>query len=143
MQSALLSKLVQYCNRTLKIRSVEDWPGAVNGLQLENNGKVTCMAAAVDATFSTAQKAVDQGADLLIVHHGLFWNKNHPWTGRRYAFIKFMLDHNLAVYSAHLPLDIHPELGNNSQLCKALEFSAPNPFSRTKGGNWVFDLSKP
>jgi dinuclear metal center YbgI/SA1388 family protein len=133
MQSALLSKLVQYCNRTLKIGSVEDWPGAVNGLQLENNGKVTRMAAAVDATFSTAQKAVDQGADLLIVHHGLFWNKTHPWTGRRYAFIKFMLDHNLAVYSAHLPLDIHPELGNNSQLCQALGVQRTKPFFKDKG----------
>jgi dinuclear metal center YbgI/SA1388 family protein len=64
----------------------------------------------------------------MVVHHGLFWNARHPWTGRHYALLRLLLDHNLAVYSAHLPLDIHPRLGNNARLCAALGFKRTRPF---------------
>jgi dinuclear metal center YbgI/SA1388 family protein len=133
MKSVSLKTLVQHCNRLLNIGGIEDWPGAVNGLQLENNGQVTRIAASVDATLSTARKAVEMGADLMVVHHGLFWNKTHPWTGHRYAFMRFMMDHNLAVYSAHLPLDLHDELGNNIQLCRALGVGKTKPFFHDRG----------
>ena len=133
MGSIALKRIVKDCNQELKIGQIEDWPGAVNGLQVENHGEVTKIAAAVDGTFATAQMAVEQGADLMIVHHGLFWNKTHPWTGRRYAFIKFLMDNNLAVYSSHLPLDVHPILGNNAQLCHALGLNRRKPFFMDKG----------
>ena len=133
MGSIALKQIVKDCNKELSIGKIEDWPGAVNGLQVENNGRVTKIAAAVDGTFATAQMAVELGADLLIVHHSLFWNKTHPWTGRKYAFMKFMMDHNLAVYSSHLPLDVHPVLGNNAQLCKALGLNRTKPFFMDKG----------
>ncbi len=133
MGSIALKQIVKECNEELQTYQIEDWPGAVNGLQVENNGQIHKIAAAVDGTFATAQKAVEQKADLLIVHHGLFWNKTHPWTGKRYAFMKFLMDHNLAVYSSHLPLDVHPVLGNNAGLCQALGFRKIKPFFRDKG----------
>src|SRR5207237_9767215 len=96
--------------------------GAVNGLQVQNSGSISKIAAAVDASLATAQMAAAAGADLLLVHHGLFWSKRHPWTGSNYELMRFLFEHELAVYSAHLPLDVHPELGNNAQLCRALQF---------------------
>ena len=87
MAKAKLADIVAHCNRTLKTDSFEDWPGAVNGLQVENRGSVSRIAAAVDATPATVKKAADEGADLLIVHHGLFWGKTHPWTGNRYKIV--------------------------------------------------------
>ena len=106
-----LITLARYCDRLLRLEQFTDWEGAVNGLQVENRGRVTRLAAAVDASLATIQLAVAAGADLLLVHHGLFWAPTHPWTGVRYDVLRRLLDHNLAVYSAHLPLDAHPKLG--------------------------------
>ncbi|MBC8244969.1 MAG: Nif3-like dinuclear metal center hexameric protein [Verrucomicrobia bacterium] len=133
MARAKLANIVAHCNRTLKPESFEDWPGAVNGLQVQNRGGVSRIAAAVDATPATVKKAVDAGADLLIVHHGLFWGKTHPWTGNRYKLLRLLLDNNVAVYSSHLPLDAHPRLGNNAQLCRALGLQSPKPFFAERG----------
>jgi dinuclear metal center YbgI/SA1388 family protein len=133
MARAKLANIVMHCNRTLKPESFEDWPGAVNGLQVENRGSVSRIAAAVDATSATVKKAIDVGADLLIVHHGLFWGATHPWTGNRYMLLRLLLDNNVAVYSSHLPLDAHPRLGNNAQLCRALGIKAPKPFFVERG----------
>lgn len=128
MASAALTAVVRYCDKLLKTPAVIDWKGAANGLQVENSGKVTRIAAAVDATRSTVEMAIGAGADLLLVHHGLFWSPSHPWTGRRYELIRLLLDNNLAVYSSHLPLDCHPRLGNNAQLCDALGLKDRKPF---------------
>ena len=133
MASTKLANIVAHCNRTLKPESFEDWPGAVNGLQVDNDGSVSRIAAAVDATLNTVKKAIDVGADLLIVHHGLFWGATHPWTGNRYKLLRMLLDNKIAVYSSHLPLDAHPKLGNNAQLCKALGIKTPRPFFSERG----------
>ncbi|MEC9080816.1 MAG: Nif3-like dinuclear metal center hexameric protein [Verrucomicrobiota bacterium] len=133
MASTKLTNIVAHCNRTLKPESFEDWPGAVNGLQVDNDGSVSRIAAAVDATLNTVKKAIDVGADLLIVHHGLFWGATHPWTGNRYKLLRMLLDNKIAVYSSHLPLDAHPKLGNNAQLCKALGIKTPRPFFSERG----------
>jgi len=77
--------------------------------------------------------AIDEGADLLLVHHGLFWGASHPWTGKRYELIRTLVENNLAIYSSHLPLDMHPELGNNAQLAAALGFRKVEPFFIEKG----------
>jgi len=122
MRQASLAKIVDYCNRILRIAQVNDYDGALNGLQVQNNGRITRIAAAVDASLATAKLAVDAGADLLIVHHGLFWSPRQPWTGANYRLFEYLLKNNLSVYSAHLPLDLHPKLGNNAQLCRALGF---------------------
>ena len=128
-----LSALVNYCERTLNTDGFTDWPGAVNGLQVENDGTVSKIAAAVDASTATITRAIQANADLLIVHHGLFWGASHPWTGKRYQLLKLLLDHNLAVYSSHLPLDAHPRLGNNVQLARALGLRQLKPFFFEKG----------
>jgi len=130
MKPAALSTLTRYCDRLLRIARFQDWDGAANGLQVENDGHVTRIAAAVDATCATLRHATAARANLLIVHHGLFWTPAHPWIGTRYQQLRLLLDGNLAVYSAHLPLDAHPELGNNACLCRALGFRQLLPFFR-------------
>ena len=128
MKKASLSAIVAYCDRILRVADVKDYDRAANGLQVENRGTVTRVAAAVDATLATVKIAAAAGADLLLVHHGLFWSPAHPWTGKRYEILRCLLDHNLAVYSSHLPLDAHPRLGNNAQLCAALGLKNLRPF---------------
>jgi dinuclear metal center YbgI/SA1388 family protein len=120
MSKASLSAIVDYCDRLLHTAEVQDYERAANGLQVENRGAVTRIAAAVDATLATVRLAVAAKADLLVVHHGLFWGPAHPWTGKRHELLRCLVEHNLAVYSSHLPLDAHPRLGNNALLSGAL-----------------------
>src|SRR4051812_4841288 len=128
MAKASLQKVAAYCDRLLRVRQVNDYDGALNGLQAANRGMIVRIAAAVDASLATARQAVASGANLLVAHHGLFWSERHPWTGPNYQLIRFLIEHDLAVYSAHLPLDMHPAVGNNAQLCRALGFKALKPF---------------
>ncbi len=133
MSKASLSEIVRHCDRLLRTDKVVDYDGAVNGLQVENRGQVTRIAATVDASRATIKLAIAAKADLLIVHHGLFWSATHPWTGRRYEMLRLLLENNLAVYSSHLPLDAHPALGNNALLCAALGFKKLRPFFPSHG----------
>ena len=133
MPTARLADIVKYCDRLLRNAEFNDWDGALNGLQMENRGAVTRIAAAVDASLATVKLAAAARADLLIVHHGLFWNPSHPWTGARYELLTLLHESNLAVYSSHLPLDAHPRLGNNAQLCRALALKHRKPFFFEKG----------
>ena len=128
MAKAALGRITQHCDRLLKIAAVQDFSGAVNGLQVENRGTVTRIAAAVDGSLATVAMAASINADLLIVHHGLFWTPSHPWTGKRYELLEVLLQHDIAVYSSHLPLDAHPALGNNARLCSALGLKRLKPF---------------
>jgi dinuclear metal center YbgI/SA1388 family protein len=138
MKSVKLSALAAYCDGILDTASIEDYPGAVNGLQVANRGAVTKIAAAVDGSLATVRKAIAAKADLLVVHHGLFWSPAHPWTGKRYELLRLLLDNDLAVYSSHLPLDVHPKLGNNAQLCAALGLKKLKPFFFEKGNHLGF-----
>jgi dinuclear metal center YbgI/SA1388 family protein len=128
MSKASLAAIVRYCDKLLRVDQIKDYAGAVNGLQVENNGTVTRIAAMVDASLATVRLATAAKADFLLVHHGLFWGASHPWTGKRYQLLRALLDHNLAVYSSHLPLDAHPKLGNNARLCAALGLKRLRPF---------------
>lgn len=125
--------VVDYCDHRLKTSQFTDWEKAVNGLQVENRGTINRIAAAVDASLATIKLAIGHRADFLLVHHGLFWNQTHPWTGKRYEMLRLLMDNNLAVYSSHLPLDAHPRLGNNAQLCAALGLRNLKPFFFEKG----------
>ena len=82
MPKTALNDLVRYSDRILRTEEVNDYGGAVNGLQVENRGTVTRIAAAVDASLSTIRLAIAARADLLLVHHGLFWSQRQPWTGK-------------------------------------------------------------
>src|SRR2546423_13438529 len=117
---ATLSEIVDYTNEYLRIREIEDWPNALNGLQMENSGKITKIGAAVDVSTRTFSAAAKKSVDLLIVHHGLFWPGLRPITGGLQRLLKLAFENDIALYSAHLPLDLHPKVGNNAQLAPAL-----------------------
>src|SRR5204863_6766827 len=127
-----LHQLVNYCNDLLRIEAIADWPNALNGLQIENSGTVTRIGAAVDASTSTIGAAAEHGIKFLIVHHGLFWPGLRPITGGRRQMLEFAFIHDIALYSAHLPLDLHPILGNNAQLAGALGLENSEPFFEYK-----------
>lgn len=133
MAQASLGEIVSYCDRMLRTGEVEDYPGAANGLQVENRGWVRRIAAAVDGSLATVRLAAAAGADLLLVHHGLFWGATHPWTGKRFELLERLLESDLAVYSSHLPLDVHPKLGNNARLSAALGLRKLQPFFFSHG----------
>ncbi|MCA1964096.1 MAG: Nif3-like dinuclear metal center hexameric protein [Prosthecobacter sp.] len=129
-----LSVITDHLDSTLRIRELPDYPGAMNGLQLENRKReVTRVAAAVDATLPVVRKAVATRADLLLVHHGMFWNGAQPWTGPVFERLHHAMEHDLAIYSAHLPLDAHPTLGNNARIAQALGLTPTSGFLDYKG----------
>lgn len=128
-----LSLLREHLDRYLKLDEVPDYPNALNGLQVESSRPVRRIAVAVDAVQATIDRAVEDGADLLIVHHGLFWDGNARLTERRYRRVKRLLEADLAVYSAHLPLDVHPEVGNNAVLARALGIEVDGTVGEYRG----------
>ena len=130
---AELKEIVDFLDANLRVAELPDYPGAMNGLQLENGGTVRRVAAAVDASLPVIRKAVDAGADLLVVHHGMFWQGAQPWTGVVYRKLKLAMDAGLAVYASHLPLDVHPEWGNNALLAAALGIEVDGSFLDWKG----------
>ena len=113
--------IVNYCDQRTKISKIKDFPGSYNGLQLENSGEVLKIGAAVDAGLVPFQKAISTGIDFIITHHGLFWTPPIPLINSAYQKVKLCIDHNLAVYGSHLPLDCHPEIGNNAILAQKLQ----------------------
>jgi dinuclear metal center YbgI/SA1388 family protein len=133
MPNTALSAIITHCDRTLRTREVNDYDKACNGLQVQNSGKVSKIAATVDASLATIQLAIAAEADLLIVHHGLFWGSRQPWTGKNHELIRLLVEHDLAVYSSHLPLDLHPKLGNNARLSSALGLKNLKPFFSSHG----------
>jgi dinuclear metal center YbgI/SA1388 family protein len=128
-----VGQLVDYCRDLLRVGVIEDWPNALNGLQIENSGDVTKIGAAVDVSARTIDTAIEREIDLLIVHHGLFWPGLQPITGSRRRMLERAFEHNVALYSVHLPLDVHSVLGNNAQLAVALGFENTEPFFEQKG----------
>jgi dinuclear metal center YbgI/SA1388 family protein len=115
-----LEEVVKYQNDLLRVTEFSDYPNALNGLQLENSGTVTKVAAAVDACEAVIRMAIEAGTTLLLVHHGLFWSGSQTVTAAHYRKLKLAIENNLAIYSAHLPLDAHPQCGNNALLCDAI-----------------------
>ena len=128
-----LQDITNLLDSTLRIAEVKDAPVALNGLQVENNGQVTKVALAVDGSQKTIEAAIAAGADLLILHHGIYWCGLIPMTGWFRKKICTCLEHNLAVYGAHLPLDMHPELGNNAEIAAALGLTDCSPEVNYKG----------
>ena len=133
MPKTSLASLVSHADKILNTAGIGDYSGAVNGLQVENSGGVSRIAAAVDASLATVKLAIKARADLMIVHHGLFWSPSHPWTGKKFEIMRLLIENNIAIYSSHLPLDAHPKLGNNAQLCAALGFKKLQPFFASHG----------
>ena len=130
---ASLSEIVSYTDRYLHIRDVGDWDNALNGLQIENSRRVTRLGAAVDVSTRVFTEARKRDIDFLIVHHGLFWPGLRPVRGALRRQLRLAFENDVALYSAHLPLDIHPQVGNNAQLIAALGFKSAQPFLEEKG----------
>src|SRR5262245_39337107 len=130
---ASLSEIVSYTDRFLRIRDVGDWENALNGVQIENSGRVTRIGAAVDVSTRVLSEAVKRGVDLLIVHHGLFWPGLQPVRGALRRQLQLAFENDVALYSAHLPLDVHPRVGNNALLVTALGLKSAKPFLEEKG----------
>lgn len=138
-----LTEIVAFLDRELHIASIPDYPGAMNGLQLANDGRVGRIVAAVDASLPVVAAAAAGGPGLLLVHHGMFWQGAQPITAAFYQKLKSAMDSGLAVYSSHLPLDVHPEWGNNILLARAIGLADPRPFFEREGnflglrGSWT------
>lgn len=132
-RSIELAELVAYADGYLRVRDVPDDPDALNGLHVSNSGKVTKVAAAVDVCGATIRMAAEQGADLLLVHHGLFWGGLQPLVGRHYRRVAALIASGTALYSAHLPLDLHPDVGNNAVLARQLRVSLRGEFGEEYG----------
>jgi len=141
-----LRELVEFLDEYLNVGGMPDYPDAWNGLQVDCRSPIETVCVATDACQATIDEAVQAGADLLVVHHGLFWGRPLPVTGRSYRRLKALLDADLAVYAAHLPLDVHPVVGNNVLLARELGLETEGSFGRWSGldgvGVWaVTDLS--
>jgi len=138
MPKVSLKSIVTYCDQLLRTDEIKDFTGAVNGLQMENSGSVSRIVATVDASVPTIRAAIAAKADLLIVHHGLFWSERQPWIGKNRELLQLLIESDLAIYSSHLPLDFHPKLGNNALLCSLLGFRKVKPFLFAHGQSLGF-----
>jgi dinuclear metal center YbgI/SA1388 family protein len=132
---ASLASIVEFLDVELRVREVPDYPGALNGLQLQNNGIVSHVAAAVDFSSTAVSAAAGRGADLLLVHHGMFWGGAAPIVGPVFDRTALMLSRNIAVYSSHIPLDLHPRFGNNVLLARELGLEPTGGFALLRGVN--------
>lgn len=141
-----LREMVEFLDEYLDVAGTPDYPGAWNGLQVDCRSPIECVRVATDACQATIEAAARDEAQLLVVHHGLFWGEPLPVTGRTYRRLKALLDADLALYSAHLPLDVHPEVGNSSLLARELDLVVEGRFGAWNGleglGVWAAtDLS--
>lgn len=125
-----LAVIADHLDRLLRTREIPDYPPALNGVQLENRGEILKVAAAVDFSRRIVDQTVSSGANLLIVHHGMFWSGLRPITGQLYDRIAPLIRHDIAVYASHLPLDCHPEFGNSTLLARELGLEPTGGFAR-------------
>ena len=136
MNSVPLAEIVNFLDTTLQVKEVIDYPNACNGLQLANRGTVTRIAGAVDANIHSIQSAIKNGADLLVVHHGLTFGGVQVIVGPWYDLYCSAIEANLAIYSAHLPLDSHPQYSHNVGIAKALGLSITGTFAPYHGRSY-------
>ncbi len=130
---AELESILQYLRGYLALDEVPDYPNALNGLQVAGPSEVKHLAAAVDASEAAIRLAVDRGADLLLVHHGLFWEGLEPLVGPRFRKVEALVRGGVGLYSVHLPLDAHPEVGNCALLARALGVELRGRFGEYRG----------
>jgi dinuclear metal center YbgI/SA1388 family protein len=125
-------ELTAYLDETLRIKEIED--SSQNGLQVGGPEEVTKVAFAVDACRAAFEQAVTAGAQLLVVHHGLFWDKPLRLVGPLFRRVRALIEGHCSLYAAHLPLDCHSELGNNAELARLLELKDTHTFGEYHGG---------
>lgn len=120
-------RLVTYLDEYLDIAAIED--ESHNGLQVQGGARVSKLAYAVDASVQTIQAAVRSNTDMLVVHHGLFWGRHQQIVGSLYKRVAMLIRNDLSLYTAHLPLDCHPEVGNNVELARLFGWDIVGKFA--------------
>lgn len=125
-----LETLTAYADNLLQTSTTPDYPNALNGLQLQNAAPIRSVTGAVDFSLRSIQGAIANGSNLLLVHHGMFWNGLQRIIESPYRKLKRLIEEDIAVYASHLPLDRHPAFGNNVLLAKALGLEATGEFAR-------------
>ncbi|MFP4373561.1 MAG: Nif3-like dinuclear metal center hexameric protein [Spirochaetaceae bacterium] len=129
-----LSDLDRYLRSTLSIDAMRGEDPSLNGIQVQRREtRVSRVAVAVDACMESFRRATEWGADVLFVHHGLFWGHESAVAGAHYERIRFLIEQDLALYAAHLPLDMHPSLGNNARMARQLGLQQVRPFGSYHG----------
>lgn len=134
-----LDSLVEYMDGLLGIPDHPDYRTALNGLQVARDLRgdgvdgIRTVGAAVDTSEAVIASAAEAGVDLLVVHHGLFWDGLRPLTQRRFRRVAALIRNGIGLYSAHLPLDAHPELGNCALLARALGLDIQGRFGEFEG----------
>lgn len=128
MSSAV--ELAHLANELLRCRETPDYSPALNGLQVDNRSPIRRIAAAVDCSLRTIRGAIEADANLLVVHHGLFWSGLQPLTGTHLERVRALLERDIALYAAHLPLDAHESMGNSYLLARALGLEPAGGFAR-------------
>jgi dinuclear metal center YbgI/SA1388 family protein len=126
-------ELVRYLDRYLRINAIPDY--GPQGLQVEGADEVTRIVFTVDAGQPCVDAAIKVGAQMQIVHHGLFWGTQEMIRGPFGRKIQRLVQANLSLYAAHLALDAHPEVGNNAELARLLELAVESWFCNVKGSD--------
>lgn len=139
----LTSTLVSHLDAFLEIARYDDRSN--NGLQVQGAAEVTCLAFAVDACAASIEAAARAGAQMLIVHHGLFWSEHLQVTGAHHRRLRALFDAGINLYAAHIPLDAHPLVGNNIQLARIAGLVNPQPWGRHRKDTigFIGDLPRP
>ncbi len=127
-----VSTIANYLAKALKIDEFQD--SSHNGLQVANSGRVKKICCGVDASLEFFEQANAHGADMVICHHGISWGDSlSRITGLNYQRLSTLLKYDMALYACHLPLDAHPTLGNNAQICRTLGLKKLKPFGMYNG----------
>jgi dinuclear metal center YbgI/SA1388 family protein len=129
---ATITEIASHLDELLHTAEIPDYSNALNGIQVETDAEITKVAAAVDARERTITSAIEAGANLLVVHHGMFWGGLQPLRGPNLRRVRALISSDLGLYSSHLPLDAHPELGNNVLLARELGLEPSSGFARYK-----------
>ena len=135
----LLSEIDSYFKGLLDIEKLAGTDASMNGIQVgagdgdSSTVEINKIAFAVDACMASFERAAEAGAQMLFVHHGLFWGSAIQVEGVHFRRLKFLFENNLSLYAAHLPLDMHPSFGNNAGICSALGITEPEPFGEYRG----------
>lgn len=130
-----ISTITNYLDGLLESKNFSDY--APNGLQVQGKDEIRKIVSGVTATQAFIEKAIEEKADAILVHHGWFWDKEDPRIiGMKYKRLKLLMDHDISLLAYHLPLDAHPEFGNNAQLAKRLDIQIEDVMDKQGVGNY-------
>jgi len=127
MQSAPLNDLIGHLDALLNPSAFDDY--GPNGLQVPATGPISTVVTGVSASVELFERAAEHGADLVLVHHGLFWGATGPIGAQLKRRLELLFQHDMALAAYHLPLDAHPEVGNNALLADAIGATDREPFA--------------